>query len=146
MEASREKLFFVRSRFLPSRLSSQVAGKSRRPSIVVQCMSDKTRLRVIYDAECALCRGARSWVELRDGEDCILFEPADEGIPSEARALTVQAATEDRVGFDGWVEILRHLPRWRHLAPVLAWTPIRHMGSAIYGVVAAHRHRLARPS
>ena len=103
-------------------------------------MSDGTRLRVVYDADCALCRGDRSWVERRDGEGCILFEPADSESPPEARVLTVQHAAGGELGFDGWVTILEHLPRWRRLAPVLAWKPIRRMGSAIYAVVAAHRH------
>ncbi|GEM_PF-3374670 len=146
VEASREVLFFVCARFLPSGNLAQVARNRRRPSFVAQLMSDGTQLRVVYDAECSLCRGARSWVERRNGEDCILFEPADEDIPAEARVLTVRAATEDRLGFDGWVEILRHLPRWRRLAPVLAWKPIWQMGSAIYGITAAHRHRFLRPS
>ncbi len=109
-------------------------------------MSHPTQLRVVYDADCALCRNARTWVERRDDERRILFEPADPDIPVEARVLTVQDATGDEFGFYGWVTILEHLPRWRCLTPVLAWTPIRRMGSVIYTVVAAHRHRFARPS
>ena len=109
-------------------------------------MSDGKQLRVVYDAECTLCRRARSWVERRDGEGCILFEPANPDTPADVRVLTVQDATGDRLGFDGWVEILRHLPRWRRLAPLLTWKPIHRLGSAIYTVVAAHRHRFVRSS
>jgi len=146
METSCEKLFFLRARLLPPGYIAQVVRNRRRPPTVVHFMSDGTQLRVVYDAGCPLCRGARSWVERRDTEGCVLFESADKDIPAEARMLTVQDETGDRLGFDGWVEILKHLPRWRRLAPVLAWKPIRPLGLAIYGFVAAHRHRFVRPS
>ena len=108
-------------------------------------MSDGKQLRVIYDAECTVGQGARSWVDRRDGKGIFRFEPADKDIPADERMLTVQDCEGSRHGFDGWVEILKHLPRWRRLAPVLAWKPIRYMGSAIYTVVAAHRQRFVRP-
>ncbi|RLE22949.1 MAG: hypothetical protein DRJ65_12830 [Acidobacteria bacterium] len=146
METPREVLFFLCSGFLSPRFFTQIVRKNRGASFVARFMSDETRLRVVYDAECTLCRGARSWVERRDVEGCILFEPANPDTPADVRVLTVQDATGDRLGFDGWVEILRHLPRWGRLAPVLAWRPIRHMGSMVYRVVAAHRNRLPRPS
>lgn len=146
METSCEDLLVVRRRVFARRhFAPLTIGRNKgRQLLVVRSMADEPQLQVVYDAECSLCQAARSWVERRDAQGCILFQPANSNIPSESRVLTVHDGIGDRPGFDGWVTILEQLPRWRRLAPALAWKPVRRVGSAIYAVVAAHRHGFVR--
>lgn len=107
-------------------------------------MTEENHLKVVYDGDCALCQGARSWVERRDQDKSIRFETADPAIPAEARMLEVVHQDCRGIGFDGWVTILERLPRWRRLTPFLGLRSFRYLGSKVYELVAANRHRFRR--
>lgn len=107
-------------------------------------MTEEDHLKVVYDDDCALCQGARSWVERRDKDKSVRFEAADPSIPADARMLEVVHQDCRGIGFDGWVTILERLPRWRRLAPLLGLRPVRYLGSLAYALVAANRHRFQK--
>ena len=45
-------------------------------------------------------------------------------------------------GFEGWLDVLRVLPRWRWLAGVLALWPFRALGPLFYRWLARRRYSL----
>lgn len=60
-----------------------------------------------------------------------------------SQAMHVQTPDERwHVGFFGWLEILKALPRWRRLGRVLALPPLRWLGPPVYRLVASNRYRI----
>ena len=45
-------------------------------------------------------------------------------------------------GYFAWIEVIRVLPRWKWLAPIMALWPFRKLGPIFYGWLAARRYTL----
>ncbi|MGE5235897.1 MAG: thiol-disulfide oxidoreductase DCC family protein [Acidobacteriota bacterium] len=117
-------------------------------------MAEAKRIEVWYDGGCPLCARSRRWAERRDRDGALHFR--DFTSRSEAGNLPAPPAELDRAmcvrapdgkvdwGFAGWRAILAALPRWRWLARVLGWRPLRGLGPRLYRLVSLHRHVLAR--
>jgi len=110
------------------------------------------RVAVIYDGACPLCRGSVAWIRARDRGGAFDFVPfQDPGfaerfpqVPLPACEQAVTLVLPDgslRSGADALPEILRRLPRWRLLAPVLAWRALRPPARWVYRRIASRRLR-----
>jgi len=47
-------------------------------------------------------------------------------------------------GFAAWRRIMAEIPGWRWLAGLTSLPPFNLIGPPLYGLIAAHRHRLRR--
>lgn len=118
------------------------------------CPGAPPALIVWYDGNCALCRGARSWLAERDRGEKLAFrdfrreDPASLPVPIDR--LEGELAVRDAdgrvdTGYAGVCRILAHLPRWRRLAPWLARPPLAAIGARAYRAVARRRGGTSRP-
>ena len=107
---------------------------------------------IIYDGACPLCRGSVAWIRARDRGGVFDFVPfQDPGfaerfpqVPLPACEQAVTLVLPDgslRSGADALPEILRRLPRWRLLAPLVGWRPARPLARRVYNHIAATRLR-----
>jgi predicted DCC family thiol-disulfide oxidoreductase YuxK len=114
--------------------------------------AEPARALVVYDDGCSLCRGVVSWVRARDVHGSLTFLPCASpelgrlapGVTREQceRAMVVSLPDgSTRSGAAAVPEILARLPRWRMVAPVLRWAPLRPLARALYRWIAAHRPR-----
>lgn len=101
-------------------------------------------ITVVFDADCGVCQASVEFIRKRDARRLFAFVPSTalpEGVDAaeaqqtlivlDDRAKTVRAAAVAR--------ILRELPRWRFVAPLL-----RLPGAdAAYRLFARHRHRVS---
>jgi predicted DCC family thiol-disulfide oxidoreductase YuxK len=115
------------------------------------------RAVLIYDGDCPLCRASALWLlrraEAGGARDLELLpsrSPARRRrfpqVSDEACQRAMQLVLPDgRVlaGADAVPEILRRIPRWRWLAGVLAWPPVRPLSRRVYRWVADNRMRLS---
>ena len=117
-------------------------------------MSDAARLQVLTDGDCPLCRWSRAQVEPRDRERRIewLNYRAPEVIERVAPPYTFEElnremhvrTTDGRWlgGYEAWLELVRALPRWRALVPVLSRWPFTRLGAIFYRWLASRRYAL----
>lgn len=110
-------------------------------------------LEVWIDGDCAVCRLSERWCTIRDHERSLTFRDLHDrdGVapPAEFEDLMheVHVRRSDgtvATGYDAWLLVLSRLPRWRRLAGLGAWPPMRRIGRAAYSLVARWRHRLSR--
>jgi predicted DCC family thiol-disulfide oxidoreductase YuxK len=105
---------------------------------------------IIFDGECGLCRHSVEWIRARDTGDVFEYLPYQSeeletrfpGISRSACARALHLVREDGsvlVGADALPAILARLPRWRRLAPVLAWPPLRPLSRWLYRHIARVR-------
>jgi predicted DCC family thiol-disulfide oxidoreductase YuxK len=123
------------------------------PEVSVNEMSEPRQLEVYTDGECPLCRWMRAKVEPLDRSKRIewldyrqpqiraatpfTFEQLD------AEMHTRRASDgEWSAGYRAWIEVMRVLPRWRWLAPVLSIWPLTALGPVLYRALAKRRYRL----
>ena len=113
------------------------------------CVKEHDRIEVFYDGTCPLCRASRRWAEGRDSDRRLVFrdleEPAAAGCapgPPGGAIWVRLPGGGTASGFAGWLAVLRALPRWCFLAPVLRLPPLRWLGPPVYRLVARHRHAL----
>lgn len=111
------------------------------------------RLTVLYDADCELCRGVRSWLAAQPKHVEMVYVPASSG---EARALfpdldhgaTLGELTV--IGDDGslwrgakaWITCLWALVEYRGWALALVESGQLERARAIVSAVSRNRHRL----
>ena len=111
------------------------------------------RIEVYTDGRCPLCRWMRARVEPHDREARIEWldynEPenqlraAPHTLPELAEEMHVRRPEGTwSKGFEGWLDVLRVLPRWRWLAGVLALWPFRALGPLFYRWLARRRYSL----
>ncbi|MCL6516538.1 DUF393 domain-containing protein [Alicyclobacillus sp.] len=110
-----------------------------------------TRLTVLYDAECPLCRRAAAWLQSRDPKGVLEFLPAQRSDEVSACPLDPEAVLEQihvvspegelRTGADGVVWALSQLPRYGWLRAVYAIPGVRSIAQAVYRRVAENRLR-----
>lgn len=117
-------------------------------------MTQQAKLEVWYDGDCPICRRSRSWSERRDEEARLDFRDfrsaPDDELPAarEVHRSTMMVRTPSgRLlrGFEAWRRIIAALPGWRWLSRLSAVPPLRWIGSAVYRLIARHRHRLSMP-
>lgn len=110
------------------------------------------RTTIIYDGDCPLCRGSVAWIRTRDRTGAFDFvpfqQPGFEGrFPQVPRAVCEAGVTLVRPdgsvasGADALPDVLRELPRWRRLAPVLGARALRPLARCVYNRIASHRLR-----
>jgi predicted DCC family thiol-disulfide oxidoreductase YuxK len=85
--------------------------------------------------------GRVRWLDFRDPEVQRRAEP----ITVEQLDAEMHARTEDGRWFSGyaaWLEVLRVLPGWRRLVPVLSRWPFTSLGPLFYRWLATRRYKL----
>ena len=110
---------------------------------------------LIYDGQCAICRGSVGWVrrldwrhrfELLDAHSAAVarrfpaLDPA--ALMSAIHLITPQGAV--LTGYDAVRFQVRFLPLLAWLAPILRLPVMDRLGPRLYGFVARHRYRLNR--
>ena len=116
-------------------------------------MSNATQLEVYTDGQCPLCLWMREKVELRDRVGRIKwFDFRDPHVqlltPHTFEELDAEMHVRDvgdgrwSAGFLAWLEVMRLLPRWRVLAPVLSVWPFTSLGRVFYRWLAKRRYKL----
>jgi predicted DCC family thiol-disulfide oxidoreductase YuxK len=120
------------------------------PAVVT---NQAARIEVYTDGECPLCQWMRAKVEPFDREHRILWmNYRDPEVLSRAEPYTFQELNEEMhartpdgrwsAGYQAWVEVIRVLPAWRWLAPVLSVWPFTRLGPVFYRWLAARRYKL----
>src|SRR5229473_435661 len=108
------------------------------------------KIRIYDDGACAFCQWSQAQAERRDTHQRLDFRDynvhaAETPFPLQQLSHRMHVQTPDgrwHVGFFGWLQILRALPRWRWLANVLAVPPLRWLGRPLYALVADNRYRI----
>lgn len=108
-------------------------------------------LHIYYDGRCGLCLGMKRWAVRRDRRDRLDWRDVHAsagqlrriGVQPEAALHRLHVLTpEGEVCSGAWavVEIMRRLPRWRWLAPVLGLPGVARLAGRVYDAVARYRH------
>jgi predicted DCC family thiol-disulfide oxidoreductase YuxK len=107
-------------------------------------------LAVYFDSECGFCQWSRRLFQRWDGEHRLTFIDfcecaAVSNAPSEmAGAMHVLDPQGNWfAGYDAFLRISKALPKLRWLSPVLAFRPVRWMGSRIYKLIARNRYGIS---
>ena len=116
-------------------------------------MSQASKIEVYTHGHCNLCRWMRArvepldhdrrieWLDYNDPE--ILRRAAPH--PREEMANEMHTRTADgqwAKGYFAWIEVIRVLPRWKWLAPILSLWPFTWLGAMFYRWLAARRYTL----
>ena len=118
----------------------------------------ETDLTVLYDADCGFCMATVRWLRRRDRAGRLAFLPLQDAETSTepwfhdlaaGHDLRTALHVIDRTGHvteggAAMMDVLGRLPRWRVLARLGTLRPARPLVEAAYGLIAGHRHGLAR--
>lgn len=108
-------------------------------------------LEVWMDGECPVCRSSQRFCEKRDSDGRLRFQDfratADADLPLDRVAHETSMWVRDGngtllEGFAAWRRIMAELPRWRWLAVLSGFAPIRWIGPTLYRLVAKFRFGL----
>jgi len=110
------------------------------------------KLRIYHDGRCPFCQWSQQSIERQDRDRRLEFRDyhvahSETPFPLAELGRAMHVQTPDgrwHVGYFGWIEILRALPRRRWLARLLAAPPLRWIGPLVYRLIAANRYRLPR--
>ncbi len=116
-------------------------------------MKETGKIEVYTDGRCVLCRWMRARVEPLDRERRIEWldyndpEILKRAAPHtrEEMAENMHARTADgrwSTGYLAWIEVIRVLPRWRWLVPILSVWPLTKLGPVFYRWLAKRRYTL----
>jgi predicted DCC family thiol-disulfide oxidoreductase YuxK len=111
------------------------------------------KIEVYTDGRCNLCRWMRARVEPLDRNHRIEWlDYNDPEILQRAAPHTREAIAEEMhtrtadgrwsKGYFAWIEVIRVLPRWKWLSPILAVWPFTKLGPAFYRGLASRRYTL----
>lgn len=112
-----------------------------------------SRIEVYTDGECPLCKWMRAKVEPFDRDHRIEWlnfrdpEILERAAPRTLAEMNEEMHVRDAVGrwtsgFGAWAEVLRVLPRWRVLAPLMTKWPLTRLGALFYAWLAKRRYTL----
>lgn len=115
-------------------------------------MATPSQLEIFLDGSCPFCRAIQARVEKFDTAGRLRFVDYNDPLIA-ARAPFPRARLDEemhvrtadgswRVGYAGWVAVLRELPRLGWLGWLLGAPPIRWFGPAVYRWIARHRYRI----
>ena len=117
-------------------------------------MNEAGRIQVLTDGECPLCKWSRARVEPRDREHRIEWVNYRDPEVIKRIAPPYTFAELDKEmhvrttdgrwtgGYAAWLELMRVLPRWRYLVPVLSRWPFTRLGATLYRWLASRRYEL----
>jgi predicted DCC family thiol-disulfide oxidoreductase YuxK len=116
-------------------------------------MSEAAQLEVYTDGQCPLCLWMREQVERRDRFHRVRWldyrDPEIQArTPYSFEELNAEMHTRRLPGGDwsagylAWLEVMRVLPHWRSLAPLLSVWPFTALGRVLYRMVATRRYKL----
>jgi predicted DCC family thiol-disulfide oxidoreductase YuxK len=116
-------------------------------------MNQASKIEVYTDGHCNLCRWMRARVEPLDRHQRIEWldyndpEILHRAAPRTREEMADEMHTRDgggrwSKGYFAWIEVIRVLPRWKWLAPVLLWSPFTKIGTMFYRWLAARRYTL----
>lgn len=116
-------------------------------------MSGAAQLEVYTDGQCPLCRWMREKVDRRDRFQRIKWldyrEPeVQASTPYSFQELDAEMHAREiaggnwSAGYHAWLEVMRVLPRWHYLAPLLSIWPFTALGRLLYRAVATRRYKL----
>jgi predicted DCC family thiol-disulfide oxidoreductase YuxK len=116
-------------------------------------MSQSSKIEVYTDGHCNLCRWMRArvepldrdqrveWLDYNDTEILARAAPRTrEEMANEMHTRTADGRWSK--GYFAWIEVIRVLPRWKWLAPIMALWPFIKLGPIFYGWLAARRYTL----
>jgi predicted DCC family thiol-disulfide oxidoreductase YuxK len=110
-------------------------------------------IEVYTDGQCNLCRWMREHVEPLDRNHRLEWlDYNDPAILERAAPRTREEMAEEMhvrlkdgrwsKGYFGWIEVIRVLPRWQWLAPVMSVWPFTKLGPIFYHALASRRYTL----
>src|SRR5260370_29846979 len=116
-------------------------------------MSQDNKIEVYTDGQCNLCRWMRARVEPLDRDRRVEWlDYNDPEILKRAAPHTREEMAEEMhartgngrwsKGYFAWIEVIRVLPRWKWLAPILSIWPFTKLGPIFYHWLASHRYTL----
>ena len=116
-------------------------------------LAQSGKLDVYTDGQCNLCRWMRARVEPLDRDQRINWLDYNDPVilqraaphTREQMAEEMHARTPDRrwtKGYFAWIEVIRVLPRWKWLAPILSVWPLTKLGPVLYRWLAKRRYTL----
>lgn len=110
------------------------------------------RIEVYTDGQCPLCRWSRErvepfdrrgrieWLDYHDPES--MRRAAPHTFEELAREMHVRRPDGGwSKGYFAWLDVIRVLPSWGWLAPVLALWPLTRLGPAFYRWLASRRYK-----
>ena len=116
-------------------------------------MSSHERIEVYTDGQCPLCQWLRArvepfdrnhrieWINYREPEKFPRPVPYTfEELNEEMHVYTADGRWSE--GYRAWLDVMRVLPRWRALTPVLSIWPVTSLGNAFYRWLASRRYKL----
>jgi predicted DCC family thiol-disulfide oxidoreductase YuxK len=118
----------------------------------IEGMSE-SKIEVYTDGGCNLCRWMRAHVEPHDRDHRIEWlDYTDPAILRRASPHTKEELAREMhartpagrwaKGYQAWIEVIRVLPRWSWLAPILSIWPFTRLGPVFYRWLAGHRYTL----
>ena len=116
-------------------------------------MNHGSKIEVYTDGHCNLCRWMRARVEPLDRNQRIEWlDYNDPQILKRATPRTREEMANEMhtrtaegrwaKGYFAWIEVIRVLPRWRRLSPILSVWPLTKLGPVFYKWLASHRYTL----
>lgn len=116
-------------------------------------MKQAAQLEVYMDGQCPLCKWMREkvsrrdrfqrikWLDYRDGQVQSLTPYSFEQLDAEMHARRILDGRWS-AGYQAWLEVMRLLPRWRYLVPLISIWPFTFLGRLFYRWLAARRYKL----
>ena len=116
-------------------------------------MSEAAQWEVYTDGQCPLCRWMREkverrdrrrrikWLDYRDPEVQTSVPYTFQELDAEMHARRI-ADGDWSAGYQAWLEVLRVLPRWRFIVPLLSIWPFTALGRIFYRWLATRRYKL----
>jgi predicted DCC family thiol-disulfide oxidoreductase YuxK len=81
------------------------------------------------------------WMDYRDPEVQAHTHYTFEQLDAEMHARNIPGGNWS-AGYQAWLEVMKVLPRWRYLAPLLSIWPFTSLGRVFYRWVATRRYKL----
>lgn len=116
-------------------------------------MNEAAQLEVYMDGQCPLCKWMRErvarrdlahrikWLDYRDRQVQSLTPYSFEQMDAQMHARRISDGRWS-AGYQAWLEVMRLLPRWRYLVPLLSIWPFTFLGRVFYRWLATRRYKL----